>query len=265
MISAQLADSTITPPSVMVLGSRVHLVTLDQTIEQIERWIQERDGTCHRVVVTGFHGLHEAHKSASLQAILNSADLWVPDGIAPVLIARLRKLKIAGRVPGTEIMHAFFERANGQAYRSFFYGETEETLVLLRRKLTDTWPGHQIVGMLSPPFRPATPHEDREAIDRINDARPDVLWVALGAPKQDLWIHERLSQLNVPVAIGVGAAFRFVAGIVPRCPDWVGRAGLEWAYRFAKEPQKLWKRDLIDGPQFLFRVGLQLLSLRKYR
>jgi N-acetylglucosaminyldiphosphoundecaprenol N-acetyl-beta-D-mannosaminyltransferase len=87
----------------------------------------------------------------------------------------------------------------------------------------------------------------------------------LGAPKQDRWIHERLHRLHVPVAIGVGAAFQFIAGTVERCPQWVGRMGFEWAYRFGKEPKKLWRRDLIDGPQFLLHLGLELAGIRRNR
>ncbi|MDR3412063.1 MAG: WecB/TagA/CpsF family glycosyltransferase, partial [Formivibrio sp.] len=103
-----------------------------------------------------------------------------------------------------------------------------------------------------------TPAEEGEIVERINAARPDILWVALGMPKQDIWIHERLARLDVPVAIGVGAAFAFVAGTVPRCPEWVGRAGFEWVFRFLKEPRKLWRRDLLDGPRFILYAGMEL-------
>jgi hypothetical protein len=109
-----------------------------------------------------------------------------------------------------------------------------------------------------PLFGPLTPEEDQAIIDRINDARPDVLWVALGLPKQDIWIHDRLSRLKVPVAVGVGAAFAFVAGTVPRCPEWIGRAGFEWVFRLLAEPKKLWRRDFFDGPLFLYQAGLEL-------
>jgi len=104
-----------------------------------------------------------------------------------------------------------------------------------------------------------TQEEDRAIIDRINDARPDVLWVALGLPKQDIWIHDRLSRLKVPVAVGVGAAFAFVAGTVPRCPEWIGHAGFEWVFRLLAEPKKLWRRDFLDGPLFVYQAGLELL------
>ena len=250
--------------AVNVLGSRVHLITVDQTADQIERWIGDRDGCCRRVIVTGFHGLWEAHKDASYRAVLNSAELWIPDGIAPVWVARIRGHHKVRRAPGTEIMREFFRRASRRGYSSYFYGDTETTLAKLRDKLSDSWPGHRIAGTFSPPFRPLTLQEDQEAIDRINDARPDVLWVGLGAPRQDRWIHERLSRLRVPVAIGVGAAFAFIAGTVQRCPEWLGSMGLEWAHRFAKEPKKLWRRDLIDGPRFLFHLGMELAGLRKY-
>ena len=149
-------------------------------------------------------------------------------------------------------MNEFFRRANRQKYSSYFYGDTDATLAKLQYKLSASSPGHRIVGTFSPPFRPLTSQEDQDAIDRINAARPDVLWVGLGAPRQDRWIHERLPSLKVPVAIGVGAAFSFIAGTVQRCPEWMGSMGLEWAYRFAKEPKKLWKPRFDRRPQIPF-------------
>jgi len=161
-----------------------------------------------------------------------------------------------------EIMHEFFRRANSKGYRSYFYGDTNATLSALCTRVNCDYPGHKIVGVFSPPFRTLTPDEDRAIRDRINAARPDVLWVGLGMPKQDVWIYEHLDGLTVPVAIGVGAAFAFVAGAVKRCPEWIGRMGFEWIYRLMKEPKKLWRRDLLDGPRFLFDVGLELLRDR---
>lgn len=244
---------------VQILGSRVQLVTTAGTVDQMESWIESPQGLCRRVVVTGFHGLWEAHKNPRLQGMLNSAELWVPDGIAPIWVACLRGHRGAERAPGADIMREFFRRADQKKYRSYFYGDTESTLSALEGTLARQYPGHQIAGAFSPPFRPLTAEEDREVIDRINTARPDVLWVGLGMPKQDIWIYERLDRLRVPVVVGVGAAFAFVAGTVPRCPEWVGRMGFEWVYRFLKEPGKLWRRDLLDGPRFLFHAGLELL------
>jgi N-acetylglucosaminyldiphosphoundecaprenol N-acetyl-beta-D-mannosaminyltransferase len=205
----------------------------------------------------------EAHKSPRVRSILNEAELWVPDGIAPVWLARLHGHHNAGRAPGAEIMQEFLSRANAHGYASYFYGDTEETLSALRERIAITYPGHRIVGCYSPPFRPQTPEEEDTIIRQINTAQPDVLWVALGMPKQDIWIHERKHQLKIPVAIGVGAAFGFLAGTVSRCPEWIGRAGFEWVYRFLKEPKKLWRRDLLDGPRFLFFAGMEFLTKRE--
>lgn len=245
--------------SVRILGSRVHLVTAARTVDYIEQWIQMRDGYCRQAIVTGFHGLFEAHKNPGLRAMLNQADLWVPDGIAPVWLARLRGHRGAARATGTDIMREFLRRADQRGYRSFFYGDTGRTLDALVGAVTQRYPGHRVAGAFSPPFRALTAEEDQAIIDRINAARPDVLWVALGLPKQDVWISERLHRLKVPVAIGVGAAFAFVAGTVSRCPQWMGDAGFEWVYRFLREPHKLWRRDLLDGPRFLFHAGKELL------
>jgi N-acetylglucosaminyldiphosphoundecaprenol N-acetyl-beta-D-mannosaminyltransferase len=249
-------------PSIPILGSRVHLISVGRTADHIERWIGERDGLCRRVIVTGFHGLWEAHKNPKLQEILNSSELWVPDGIAPIWVARLRGYRGFDRTPGAEIMREVFRRAAGRPIRSYFYGDTEETLSALQASLATDYPQHETVGIFSPPFRPLSPEEDEAAIERINAAKPDILWVGLGMPKQDIWIYERLHRLKVPVAIGVGAAFAFVAGTVPRCPEWIGRSGFEWVYRFYKEPRKLWRRDLLDGPQFLFHIGKELLTAK---
>jgi N-acetylglucosaminyldiphosphoundecaprenol N-acetyl-beta-D-mannosaminyltransferase len=249
--------------TVRVLGSRVHLISATKTVDQIEEWVKAEDRRCRRVIVTGFHGLLEADKDPRIHAILNRAELWVPDGIAPVLVARLCGHRNVQRTPGAEIMSEFFRRANPKGYSSYFYGGTDAILMALSDTVSGKYPGHKIAGAFAPPFRPLTPAEDAEVIERINKARPDVLWVGLGMPKQDLWIHERLDRLKVPVAIGVGAAFAFVAGTVQRCPRWIGRMGFEWAYRFYREPQKLWRRDLIQGPEFLLRLAFELTGLRR--
>jgi N-acetylglucosaminyldiphosphoundecaprenol N-acetyl-beta-D-mannosaminyltransferase len=156
-------------------------------------------------------------------------------------------------------MLEFLKRAEQEGYSSYFYGDTQDTLAALCKTVAGKYPGHRIAGTYSPPFRPLTPSEEATIVERINAAQPDILWVALGMPKQDIWIHDRLKSLNVPVAIGVGAAFAFVAGTVSRCPEWIGRAGFEWVYRFLKEPRKLWRRDLFDGPRFLYHVGMELI------
>jgi N-acetylglucosaminyldiphosphoundecaprenol N-acetyl-beta-D-mannosaminyltransferase len=259
MSSQQAFPSQLAGPTVRILGSRVHLLSAERAVDSIEQWVGLGDGRCRQVVVTGFHGLMEAFQKPRVHDVLNSADLWVPDGIAPVWVARLRGHKQAVRATGTEIMLEWFRRAEAHGLSSYFYGDTQQTLDALVATVTRDYPRHKVAGAFSPPYHALTPEEDTEIIARINAARPDVLWIALGLPKQDIWIHDRIARLQVPVAAGVGAAFAFVGGTVDRCPRWMGDAGFEWVYRFWKEPRKLWRRDLLDGPRFLFHAGLELL------
>ena len=250
--------------AVRMLGSEVHILQVADVVNAMGYWIETPDDTCHQIVVTGFHGLWEGYRNPEFRDMLNSSDLWVPDGIAPVWVARRRGMRDACRTPGAEIMSAFFESANSKGFSSFFYGDTDDTLAKLQDNLEDKYPGHRIAGAISPPFRKLTPEEDDAVIKTINDANPDVVWVGLGMPKQDRWVYEHKERLQAPVATGVGAAFGFLAGKVKRVPQWVGNLGIEWLWRFAMEPRKLWRRDLLDGPRFLFQVAMEMAGLKKY-
>lgn len=215
------------------------------------------------MVVTGFHGLHVANEDPDFRKIINAADLFIPDGIAPVWIARRLGKRVNGRATGSDLVRCFFERANQEGYSSYFFGDTEETLEKLHDSVSEKYPKHKIAGMYSPPFRQHSEEEKQQMIDNINQARPDVLWVGLGLPKQERWIHENRDKLRVPVVIGVGAAFGFHSGQVKRVPQWVGDAGFEWLWRFLAEPKKLWRRDMIDGPRFVARILVNWASIKK--
>jgi len=253
-------------PTIKILGSNIHILVLYDIINQFEFWINGFAGLgkCRQVVVTGFHGIWEAFQNPDTKNILNSADLWIPDGASFAMIARKKGFPSFTKLASSDFINAFFQVANIKGYSSFFYGDTQKTLVALKANLENEYPGHKIAGIFSPPFRPLTKEEDRSIIDMINKSRPDVLWVGLGCPKQDIWICEHKEKLDVPVAVGVGAAFSFFAGTVKRAPGWIEKSGFEWLWRFTQEPKKLWKRDFVDGPRFLFHVALEMMGLRKY-
>ncbi len=251
-------------PIINILGSKISLLDIAAVTKIMDQWIQSRQDACRQIVVTGFHGIWEGYKDFELKKVLNSADIWVPDGIAPVAIARLKGYKKVCRTPGSEIMTSFFELANLKGYSSYFYGDTEDTLEKLKLNLMQKYPLHRIAGLYSPPFRSLTKQEDMDIIKEINDKEPDIVWVGLGAPKQDRWAFEHKKKLKAKIVIGVGAAFGFLAGKTKRVPKWIGDAGFEWLWRFIIEPKKLWRRDIIDGPQFLMQVALELLKIKKY-
>ena len=258
-----LEDRNEAESRVEILGCRVSKVTLSVALGLIEGWIQRPAQKPRYVVATGFHGLWEAQKDPEFRKVLNSADLFCPDGIAPVWLSRLNGEALPERVPGPDLLTAFLARADKAQYSSFFFGDTDETLVALQEQVRQTYPGHRIAGALAPPFRAMTSGEDSATIEKINKATPDVLWVGLGMPKQDWWIYNHLERLRVPIVIGIGAAFRFLSGGVKRAPAWVGDNGFEWLWRLVSEPRKLWRRDLIDGPRFLAYAFLQSMHARK--
>jgi N-acetylglucosaminyldiphosphoundecaprenol N-acetyl-beta-D-mannosaminyltransferase len=237
-------------------------VTLSGAADAIEAWIRDPSQThCRFVVATGFHGIWEAHRNVAFRKVLNSADLFCPDGIAPVWLSRLARDSLPERVPGPDLLTEFLSRADRAGYRSFFLGDTDQTLLCLRERLENRYPGHKIAGLFSPPFKPIEFQEDRDLVAMINDAKPDVLWVGLGLPKQEWWIHRHRDKLLVPVAVAVGAAFGFASGRIRRAPAWIGRLGFEWMWRLAMEPKKLWRRDLIEGPRFLARALMECAGL----
>ncbi len=247
--------------SIKLLGNRVHMVQIPEVVKQISHWIEKERKKCHWIVVTGMHGIMEGHKDKNFKSILNSADLFVPDGISLIWLARLQGFFLKKRVTGTDLMEEFFRLAIKKGYSNFFYGDTKETLKMLIAKLATKFPGLKIAGFYSPPFRPLIPKEEEEAIKKINKAKPDVLWVALGLPKQEKWIFEHKEKLKVPVVVGVGAAFKFLSGKIKRPPGWIGELGFEWLWRFFQEPKNVWKR-ILDIPLFVFLVLLELIGFR---
>jgi len=252
-------------PTIEILGSRVHMVQISEVVGQISYWIENEKEKSHWIVVTGMHGIMEARRDKNFKKILNSADLFVPDGISLVWIARYRGFPLKKRVSGADLMMEFFKLASQKGYKNFFYGDIEETLQKLNNKLLIDFPNLKIAGFHSPPFRVLTQKEDAEIVRKINKEKPDLLWVGLGLPEQERWIFEHKEKLKVPVVVGVGAAFKFLSGQVKRAPAWLGNHGLEWLWRFFQEPRRLWRRVLLDGPRFIFLVLLELIGLKHQR
>jgi N-acetylglucosaminyldiphosphoundecaprenol N-acetyl-beta-D-mannosaminyltransferase len=252
-------------PCVEIFGVKVHGPTLDQAAAIIESWIERPDGRCRQAIVTGFHGLWIAHEDPEFHRLVGQADLFCPDGIAPVWLSRLRGRPLPQRTPGRELMVEFFRRAQAKGYSSYFYGDKVATLDALRARLANEFPGARVAGAFSPPFR--TPSDDEESahVAAINASGADVLWVGLGLPKQDQWIARNRPRLKIKAAIGVGAAFAFVADTVPHAPKWLGDAGFEWVWRLAAEPKKMWRRDLTDGPRFVVAALGDAMRARRAR
>ena len=235
-------------------GVGINIIKMPEVLEKISLWIRSEKNKPHWIVATGMHGIVEAERRADFKYILNSADLFVPDGISLIWLARLKGFDIKRRVSAGDLMEGYFNVAEKMGFTNYFYGDTEDTLQKLCKNLAASYPNLKISGFYSPPFRELTKEEDKEIIKRINNAKPDVLWVGLGLPKQEKWIFEHKEMLNASVVVGVGATFKFLSGNVKRAPKWVGDLGFEWLWRLFCEPKRIWRRVFIDMPFFFWLV-----------
>jgi len=253
-----LTHDAFQPPCAQVLGAPVHIIAVEDVLSWMEQWILERDRS-HWIAVTGSHGALEARKHPEFAAILRTADLSVPDGRWAARAAA-RKLSCATRqVRGADLVSAFCELSRQKGYTNYFYGDTDETLAAAIGRLTQQHPGLRIAGYHSPPFRELSADEDAQVVEMINRANPDVLWVALGLPKQERWIAAHRDRLRTPVIVAVGAAIKFHSGKVIPSPRWASKAGLEWLWRLWHEPRTVWRRALVYGPQFMALAWLEVI------
>jgi N-acetylglucosaminyldiphosphoundecaprenol N-acetyl-beta-D-mannosaminyltransferase len=254
--------NNLPPERVNVLGVGVSAVNMQQALDTIGGWIEQRSKAY--VVVCPVYTVMLCQRDPSLRAIVNQAGLVTPDGMPLVFLSRWMGHKHVQRVYGPDLMLAFSELASQGGYRQFYYGGAEGVPEKVAEVLARRFPGLQVAGTFSPPFRDLTAEEEEELARRISAARPDVVWVALGSPKQDYWMARFRELLDAPVLIGVGAAFDFLSGRVPQAPGWMRGAGLEWLFRLGTEPRRLWRRYLIYSPQFVLAVLLQRTGLRRF-
>jgi len=240
-----------------ILGVLVSAIDMSMALEAIEGWIRsdERQYVC----VTGVHGVMESQRDPALRDVHNRAGLVTPDGMPLVWINRLRGLRWVRRVYGPDLMLAVCERSIARGWRHFFYGGAPGVAELLVQRLRERLPGLEVAGVFSPPFSPGDEKEDAAMVERINATTPQVVWVGLSTPKQERWMAAHVNRLHANVLVGVGAAFDFLAGLKPQAPLWMQRNGLEWSFRLASEPRRLWRRYLFNNPAFVGKFVLNAL------
>lgn len=216
------------------------------------------------VCLAGVHGLGEAHDDPTLRHIFNAAWLATPDGMPLVWLGKLLQHAPISRVYGPDLMLAICDAGRAQNLRHFLYGGAPSIAEKLRDHLTARFPGIQIVGTFTPPFRPLDPAESAGLRAEISRTQPHVVWVGLSTPKQERFMSDFAPQLDTRVLVGVGAAFDFLSGTKPQAPRLLQRTGLEWLFRLGTEPRRLGPRYFRYIPLFLARVFLQLTRLRHY-
>ena len=249
------------PTFFRVLGVRVDVVQIPEVICRMTGWIE--DGRiANYIAVTGMHGVMEAQQSTHVKEVLNQASLVVADGMPLVWLGKMRKFALRRRVYGPELMETFC-RTTGERFSHFFYGGAPGVADRLATVMKQRF-GIRVAGTYCPPFRHLTPAEERELIDIFRVSRPDVVWVGLSTPKQESWMAEYRERVGVPVLVGVGAAFDFFIGRTRQAPVWMRENGLEWLFRLATEPRRLWRRYVIHGSKFAWNVALELAGIKQF-
>lgn len=245
-----------------ILKTNINVTTMEETLLYLTENLEELRGKY--ICVSNVHTTVMAFRDEEYRKVQNSAAMALPDGKPLSLVSRRRGYIKARRVPGPDLMPRIFELSKEKGYRHYFYGSTEETLNKLKKQLQEKYPYLQIAGMYSPPFRPVTDEEDLEVISKINETKPDFIWVALGAPKQENWMYDHQGKVT-GIMLGVGAAFDFEAGTIKRAPHWMQEMYLEWFYRIIQDPIRLIPRYLDTNFSFMWNTAKETRQLRKQR
>lgn len=244
--------------STHVLGVRFDALSVSDVADQVADWASA--GDARTVLFSGAHGTIEAQDDPSFRAALNSADLNVPDGMSAVRAMRARGLRQDDRVYGPDTTLAVLQRAAERGLPVALYGSTDRVLALLKERLPARVPALQIADAISPPFRPLTDEEDATYASRLRASGARIVLVGLGCPRQERWCIDQAEAVGA-VCLAVGAAFDFHAGLLRQAPRWMQRAGLEWAFRLAVEPRRLWRRYARIVPRFLVGDVLERFRL----
>jgi N-acetylglucosaminyldiphosphoundecaprenol N-acetyl-beta-D-mannosaminyltransferase len=242
--------ASVPPPTTDVLGVPLALTDYERTMD----WMDATIARCQQgyVCVAATHTVVACQDDPDLRDAVLGSSLTVPDGQPLVWAMNALGHDLSQRVYGPELMDRYCERSALTGARMFLYGgRNQGALVQLALNLRQRYPGLKIVGGYSPPYRDLSEEEEDAVIAEINRSRADVVWVGIGVPKQEKWMAAMRDRLDAAVLVGVGAAFDFHAGLVPQAPAWMQSAGLEWAYRLAHEPRRLWKRYANYNPRFV--------------
>ena len=247
---------------VNVLGVGVSAIDMNMALEQIDEWV--RNGERRYVCVCPVHSIMECRRSAEVRHVFNSAGMVTPDGMPLVWVAHASGHPEVSRVYGPDLMLAELAASERTGHRHFFYGGGRGVAQRLAERMKARFPGLAVAGVYEPPYAPLDRLCTDEMASIINAAQPDVVWIGMSSPKQDRWMARMRDRLDAAVLIAVGAAFDFHSGAVKQAPVWMQRSGLEWAYRLATDPRRLWRRYLVDNPWFLWELGLQRTGLKKF-
>lgn len=240
-------------PICNIMGVNIAAINMKWLLDYLEKNLSNLKGDY--ICVSNVHTTVMSYEESSYCAIQNGGIMAIPDGGPLSSLGRKRGFVTMERTTGPSLMGELFKISAKRGYRHYFYGSTDETLEKLKNRLQEYYPGIQIAGMYSPPFRALSMEEDNEVIEKINETNPDFVWIGLGAPKQEKWMSNHRGSIN-GLMIGVGAGFDYYAGNIKRAPQWMQKCNLEWLYRLMQDPKRLFKRYFHTNIKFILHAYL---------
>lgn len=241
-------------PICNIMGVDIAAIDMDWLVSYLINNIRDLSGDY--LCVSNVHTTVTAYEDQEYRRVQNGGIMAIPDGGPLSSVGQKRGFKNMKRIAGPSLMGEIFKISASKGYWHYFLGSTDETLEKLRSVLTESYPGIQIAGMYSPPFRPMTDDEDKAVVERINGTTPDFVWVGLGAPKQEMWMAAHQGRVK-GLMVGVGAGFDYHAGNLERAPEWMQKNNLEWAYRLLQDPRRLLGRYWHSNTRFIWNACIR--------
>lgn len=238
-------------PTCNIMGVNIAAINMEWLLSYLDRNITDIKGDY--ICVSNVHTIVTSFEDSEYCKVQNDSLMAIPDGGPLSTIGNKRGYKNMHRTTGPSLMEEIFKISAEKGYRHYFYGSTDKTLGKLKQKLYKNYPGIQIAGMYSPPFRPLTEEEDAEVVSRINEANPDFVWIGLGAPKQEKWMALHQGKIN-GLMLGVGAGFDYYAGNIKRAPEWLQKSNMEWLFRLMQDPKRLFSRYFHTNTKFIWNA-----------
>ncbi len=242
-----------------VLGVGVDALDLEGALERVREVLEL--GKRGYVCAVGVHGVLAALRDKRMARALADACIVIPDGTPTVWVGRLQRCEQMGHVPGPTLMQEIFRRKDFANLTHYLYGGKEGVAGELARNLASKYPHARIVGIHTPPFRALTAAEEDALIGEIDRLKPDIFWVGISTPKQELFMRSMSQRLRTRLMFGVGAAFDFHTGRIRDCAPWIKAAGFQWLHRLVQDPKRLWRRNL-NNSTFLWHIALQLSGVK---
>jgi N-acetylglucosaminyldiphosphoundecaprenol N-acetyl-beta-D-mannosaminyltransferase len=244
-----------------VLGVQVDAVNMDGALAHLATVLQGK-GKGY-VCVAGVHGIMEAQRRPELLQVYAGSEMTIPDGMPLVWVGRLQGHDVMRRVTGPDLMVEMMGRKEFAGLTHFLYGGRKGVAEELREKLSERYPRINIVGTYTPPFGDLSEVEEQSFIATIRELKPDVIWVGISCPRQEIFMARYLPLLETRLLFGVGAAFDYHTGRIRDCAKWIKLAGLQWLHRLLQDPRRLWRRYLRNNPAFLWHIARQFLGVRR--